>query len=529
MAPFESVAVSMERLHGLKRIRVMLVDVPKKSQEPFLEALAGVEVLACEPLRGGPLSRYWLTFLPQDEARIAALLKEWRAVEVVLPRLHGTAAARLAKLREDLAHAGEGRAGVIRKLQDLAVQRHTLLGLKAFWESEQRKQLAHSQVLKGHWVSVLRGYVRERDLARLEKLLHDEFHSASLTTEPPALHEDVPVSLTHPRLIRPISFLITMYGLPRYNSFDPTAYLTVTFLVFFGICFSDVGYGVMLVLLSLYIRARARAYAHIRQFANLFLLGGISTILFGAVLGSWFGDLHHYLGADNPLERAQRMFAVFDPMGRPVLALVLALVIGAVNQMYGVTLKMYGAVRVGDWFGAIFDGLMWLILLPGLIILISTIFVEISGALLTLGFVLFGIGALGLVLTQGRNEPTLLGKAIVGIISLYGIFGSYGCASFIGDTLSYCRLLALGLTTGIVAMSINLIGGMLRDVPYVGMLLFIGLLIFGHLFNFLISVLGAFIHSARLIFVEFFGRFYEGGARPFRPLSFNSASFQLKE
>jgi V/A-type H+-transporting ATPase subunit I len=106
--------------------------------------------------------------------------------------------------------------------------------------------------------------------------------------------------------------------------------------------------------------------------------------------------------------------------------------------------------------------------------------------------------------------------------------GSYGITAFIGDTLSYCRLLALGLTTSIVAMAFNLLGGMLKGIPYVGTILFLLLLLIGHTFNFAISVLGAFVHSMRLIYVEFFGRFYETGSRPFQPLGFDSPACIMK-
>ncbi|MGC8846206.1 MAG: V-type ATPase 116kDa subunit family protein, partial [Candidatus Hydrogenedens sp.] len=130
----------------------------------------------------------------------------------------------------------------------------------------------------------------------------------------------------------------------------------------------------------------------------------------------------------------------------------------------------------------------------------------------------------GLVLTQGRDQANPVARFVTGLISLYGIVGSYGITAFIGDTMSYCRLLALGLTTSIVAMSFNMIANLLRPIPYVGIIIFILALIVGHLFNFLISVMGAFVHSMRLILVEFFGRFYEGGGKPFEPLGFNSES-----
>ena len=141
----------------------------------------------------------------------------------------------------------------------------------------------------------------------------------------------------------------------------------------------------------------------------------------------------------------------------------------------------------------------------------------------------FGCAALGLVLSQGRDLKHPVARILGGLVSLYGIMGSYGITAFIGDTLSYCRLLALGLTTSIVGMTFNMLGGILRDIPVVGFALFIIVIVVGHLFNFAISLLGAFVHSMRLVFVEFFGRFYEGGARPFQPLGFDSSLCILKK
>ena len=145
------------------------------------------------------------------------------------------------------------------------------------------------------------------------------------------------------------------------------------------------------------------------------------------------------------------------------------------------------------------------------------------------GYVLFAAGALGLILTQGRDAKGIGGKLFNGVMSLYGIVGSYGLTAFIGDTVSYSRLLALGLTTSIVGYSFNLMAGLLRDIPYVGLVLFILVVVVGHVFNFTISVLGAFVHSMRLIFVEFFGRFYDGSGRAFKPLGFDSPTAMLKK
>jgi V/A-type H+-transporting ATPase subunit I len=304
------------------------------------------------------------------------------------------------------------------------------------------------------------------------------------------------------------------------------------FYLFFGICFGDVFYGLMLVALSLYLRSKTKPYPAVYNFSTLFLYSGVSTMVFGALLGSWFGDLWkpEYLGEGNALQRLHDIFfAGLDPLARPLPALVLALLIGVLNQFYGISLKIYGAVRIRDWAAAIFDGAFWLVMLSGLLLSSVGVVAGLPSPVVTVGLACTVLGAVGLVLTQGRDVPGVGGKLAAGLISLYGILGSYGITAFVGDTLSYCRLLALGVTTSVVAMAANIMAGMLRDVPYVGFVLFVLVLIAGHLFNFGISVLGAFVHSMRLIFVEFFGRFYEGGARAFTPLCFDSPECRLDE
>ena len=151
-----------------------------------------------------------------------------------------------------------------------------------------------------------------------------------------------------------------------------------------------------------------------------------------------------------------------------------------------------------------------------------TLFFATPQALFRLALIVMLAVMVGLVLTQGRREEGIVAKGITGLVSIYGILGSYGCVSFVGDMLSYSRLLALGLTTSIVGMSFNIIGGLVRDLPWVGIVLFVLVLVVGHLFNFAVGILGAFVHPARLIFLEFFSRFYEGGGVRFRPLSLNS-------
>ena len=209
--------------------------------------------------------------------------------------------------------------------------------------------------------------------------------------------------------------------------------------------------------------------------------------------------------------KVKERLMLLDPLSKPVVALLIAIGLGVLNQFYGITLRMYGEILRKNIMNALCDGLLWLIMLPGFLILISTIFLKVPGSLVSVGKYLAIIGAAGLISTQGRNEKGIAGKIFTGIVSLYGIVGTYGCSGFIGDILSYTRILALSLTTTIIGMAFNIVASLFKTGTLIGLILFIITLVTGHMFNFVMSILGAFIHPARLIFLEFFGRFYEGG------------------
>ena len=320
-----------------------------------------------------------------------------------------------------------------------------------------------------------------------------------------------------------------MFGLPSYFSFDPTPFLTIGFLLFFGICFGDVAYGLMLMGFSYYIMYKYKNHESIKNFFKLFFYAGVSTAIIGAITGAWAGDLHNakYLGENNLLLRLRNSLMLIDPLAKPVVALVFAIGLGIINQFYGISLRMYGELKKGNVGNAIYDCVFWLIFLPGILIISMPLFMEMHGWLFKIGLYITIGGAVGLALTQGRNEKGWIGRILTGFISIYGIMGSYGCTSFISDILSYSRLLALGLTTSIIAMSFNIIADIVKSIDIIGIGAFILVLILGHTFNFLMCIISSFVHSARLIFLEFFNRFYQGGAIRFRPYGFSSKRIQL--
>lgn len=549
--PLMDLPFSMADFHRPEKTRLVFGHLPlnnvpllNENEEPWNRAAwevltSGTISVPTSPSsakEGEPRLRVIFAFLAEDNEAIRNALASVGFDEIQLPKFPQKISERIDELRSSLAEYTQKVNNVSEKVK-LLVRGHRigegrrpLLILRAYWQNIKNTQLASTKGFQGKWVHVISGYIREKDVEKMIATMKQEFPTSEVTIQDPGPDEDVPVSLSVPYLMRPMKLLVEMFGLPPYKAFDTTPFTQVNFYLFFGICFSDVCYGIMLTALAAYLMVKTKAYQDVQDFTRILLYGGISSIVFGALLGSWFGDLYkpEYLGDGNFLLRLQETFLVLDPMDKTIIALICALGIGVFNQFFGLILKMYGALRQKDYLGAFSDGVCWIVTLTGLLLMVGKIFTEIPATVFNTGLWMFAAGCVGLVLTQGRDSQSLFGKLMGGVVSLYGIMGSYGITAFIGDTLSYCRLLALGLTTSIVAMTFNLMAGMLKGIPYVGTILFLVLLLIGHVFNFAISVLGAFVHSMRLIFVEFFGRFYEVGSRPFQPLGFDSSACIMK-
>ena len=415
---------------------------------------------------------------------------------------------------------------------------------RGYWESGQRRGENAQKILSSGRVGVLRGYLRAAEAAKIIGKLEAEFPGVGIAVADPEPDDAVPVSLASSRFFRPARLLVSMFGLPNYFSLDPTPYLMFVFLAFFGICFADVVYGLLLSWIGWKLMRRYREQEGLREFFRLFLYCGVSAIVFGVLTGSWAADVYNpdYLGADNILLRLVRKTTLLDMLAKPLIALIAALAIGVLNQFYGIAMRVLTNLRRKDWAGALYDGVFWLAYLSGLLLYALSSLIGFGGSVLprvALGAV--GLSAVGLILTQGRDQPTRGGKLAYGLISLYGIVGGYGTTSFIGDVLSYSRLLALGLNTYIVGMSFNIIARIIPQIlasvlpflksffalPVVTGVIVVAVMVVGHLFNFFMSIMSAFVHSARLILLEFFGRFYQGDGKEFQPHGFWSDTVEL--
>lgn len=527
----EFLTVSIDQLRNLRHLSFRLVTATGPSQKAFTADSRLSENIHVESVAGFGNSVTYVIAAPLSRVDvIREIIIDYALHEQVLPPVEGTIEHEMVYLNQSITlatvHEDEIRIEAVKLSKQWSYKADLALG---WWESERNRIQQQDRMVSSKHVFALRGYIRAKHRESFKARMAEFFPEAELAVQPLSDHEEAPVSVTWNNFIRPAGLLVKMFGLPTYHSIDPTSFLTLTFLTFFGICYGDLLYGIMLLLLASWLKKRFRGQKGLVEFFRLFTYAGVSTIIFGVATGSWAADLTSYFGAGNPVDKLRLKLTLLDPMAKPMVALGIAIGIGIFNQLYGIFIRFYRDFRRGDFHSAVYDGIFWLVYLGSLLALSLLLFLNGPQGAKIAVLVLFLLAAIGLVLTQGRQEKSLIGRYITGVISLYGIVGTYGTTAFIGDVISYSRLMALGMTTTVVGMSFNIIAGMLKEVPYVGWVLFFGMVIFGHIFNFVMSILSAFVHSARLILLEWFGRFYEGGGIPFRPFGFQNSRMELIE
>lgn len=353
---------------------------------------------------------------------------------------------------------------------------------------------------------LLTAWVPEEKIPQLEKLL-EEFPCYLEVAEPDP-EEEPPVLLKNHKLVEPFEVVTEMYSLPSPHGVDPNIAVAIFYFIFFGIMLSDAGYGLLLFFGGLFALKKMDLSPFLRKMVKLITFGGVSTVFWGALYGSWFGNLIPQFTLTF-LGRQINVPLLLDPLNDPLTILGISFALGALHLFCGMGYKAYLLIRRGHPWEALFDIGFWYMVLVGLPMLV------LPGVFRTVGLSLAVVGAVGLILTQGRDKKNIFARLLSGVASLYDITG------YLSDLLSYSRILALGLATAVIGNVVNIMGT-LAGGGILGLLLFIPVFLFGHALNLSINALGSYVHSSRLQYVEFFGKFYEGGGKPFQPLQANT-------
>ena len=406
-------------------------------------------------------------------------------------------------------------------------------------------------------IFVLTGYIPEIYVEGLTKKLESLFDVAISITDPDPETEDVPVLLDNGKIGQTMESITKMYALPTHHDIDPNKLMAIFYYFLFGIMLGDAGYGILMVIACLVVKFKFRLEPAKAATVNYGLLCGIGTTFWGIVLNGWFGDLPAYLanglkaGGANPMSKVA-FFEAMETGASTTVFLMICLMIGIIHLSFGIFINLYNMWRHGSKLEAIVENIPLFLIMVGFLPLIDS---QISGPALreyaqdptiTHGamqavarglvnffdtcssplYIVLAAGAVGVIIGPviiGIKDKKPIGKIIGGFGS--GLYALYNAASgTLGDILSYARLLALGLCTGIIASVINQLAAMPGNP-----IMFVIIFLFGHVVNMAINLIGTYVHTNRLQYVELFAKFYEGGGRTFEPLSVKSQSFKFKE
>lgn len=360
---------------------------------------------------------------------------------------------------------------------------------------------------------ILEGWVRQKDYPRLEKIV-SRFEASTLVRIEPAEGEEIPVEIENTNAVKPFEVITRLYGMPQHFEVDPTAFLAPFFALFFALCLTDAGYGLVIVALIVFFIRKIQGDKKL-----MWMLGICSavTIVTGALTGGWFGDaVQQFVPALKPL-REKMMW--FDPFEKPMMFFGLSLALGYTQIMAGLLIAFVHNLKQKDYVAAVCDQLTWLVMLNSIVIFIAAkagVLPKQAGNFF--GFIAL-IPAVAIFLFSQREGP------LIGRIGM-GLYNLFSAIFYLGDVLSYLRLMALGMVTAGIAMAVNVISKVAVEIlssfgvpESLGIVVMILVLLVGHTVNLALNALGAFVHTLRLQYAEFFPKFLVGGGKLFQPLA----------
>lgn len=533
LLPWQKLSVYLDELGDKKYCGIILGTLNIRHYQGFWENAEKAKInLFIDIVRRTESNLYLaIIYIREHFEPLDTLLKEYHFNFVTLTRHKCTVEDRILEINREISILDDQLEGVKEKIQILSKEQFKLMMTYDYLYNIKRTQEAESNLARQQFTFTFKGWIRQRDEELLERTITGKFKDVAVFISEAKPKEDIPVILENKRLIQPFEFITNIYGMPKYSEIDPTPFLAPFFFLYFGFCVSDVGYGLVLILISSLALKKFRLGQQGLKFWRLFLFCGISTVIIGALTGSWFGNLFDLLVQNNkiflPLKRLKGSLLLLDPLEEPAKLLGIALMFGIVQVWFGNIVAAIGNIKNKRYLDVLFDQMTMLTFLFGLTG-VGFIFLE----LLNKNYVAIFkyatlLGALTLILTQGRSEKGLGAKLFYGIYNLYNAFSGY-----LSDILSYSRLWALGLVTGVMANTINLISIQFSQIivsliPFINRITLLRILISslilviifvaGHLVSLLMNLLGAFVHPLRLQFVEFFSKFFKTSGSSLKP------------
>ncbi len=452
--------------------------------------------------------QYYITTicLTKEKDDVYEVLKQFGFNNAEFKDLTGTPSENIILYEKRLKEISESKSAIEKSISEYVCYKEEIQAYYDYLTIEKDKNKILGNMLKTDTTFYLQGWIPDSSKEQLDCVLKK--YECWFEISEPEEGEPYPILLNNNSFSQPFESITELYSLPSPTNIDPTSIMAPFYMMFFGLMLADVGYGAIISGACFTILRKFNIEGNLKKMMKMFFYCGLATIFWGIMFGSYFGDAFTTI--------ARVMFNAdflikpiwINPITEPMTLLIFSLLFGVVHLFVGMGVKAYMYIRDGHPLDALFDIGFWYGFIIGIALWLFGNSViagsNVVGKWMTIAF------GIGLILTQGREKEGLISKLLSGVLSLYGI------TSYLSDVLSYSRLLALGLATGVISSVISVLGS-LGGTGLIASILLVIVLLIGHTFNIAINSLGTFVHAARLQYVEFFGKFYEGGGDAFNP------------
>ncbi|MGL4366909.1 MAG: V-type ATP synthase subunit I [Brevinemataceae bacterium] len=532
---------------------------PLFDKDPFLKGVVGhvsdsvFEIFKSDIIQETELSEVLPAWVEEGEVycyvvahrevwdKVLSVIKNHPFNTLSVTKRSGKTDQMIEDLKREIEQLNKNYSEAVSKWKTYAENISDLTLIHDILEMDAQLQKASAMALQTDTVQFFRAWVPENFMPKVEAILSIYNKSIDVTIENPIEEEydQVPVFLSNNSLTKPFAVLTNMYGTPMYGTtVDPTPHLSIFYFIYYGMCLGDALYGALMVLFSSFMVLKNRANHSLVAFYSLLIWSGFSAVIAGVLFGSYAGNLFTDYIPIPALQDLSFRFAdgssFFD---KPLVVLFVSLFLGALQLWYGYWIKFIVSLK-NNGINALFDDFPWIILLTGFFG--WAVFSWIAGMAglelvseqqVSLFFVLMKVGA-GLIILNSMRKGFQKGF-VSGILGpLAGAWELYGISGYLSNLLSYARLLALGLSSGIIANVFNqlcfdMINGLSSINPILSIFGILMLFVL-HLFNLVLGGFGAFVHALRLQFVEFFGQFMQGGGKDYKPLARQGSHYTVK-
>jgi V/A-type H+-transporting ATPase subunit I len=463
-------------------------------------------------------------FLKEAEETMSSIMGQYGFTAANFPGSEGRVSDIIGELNQEIAEIESQKKELEQRSSELSAERDKLMAVYDHLSDFLGREEIKSSFLDTKHTFLIEGWVRKKDIKLLQNSIPENWEEVDIQVVEPDEDEEPPIDLRNSSIIEPFQMVTNLYGKPRYRELDPTPLLAPFFAFFFGVCITDAGYGILMTVIAtvFFLKIRKSVISRgTKQLIALLVIGGLTTVLAGVLTDGFFGWSFDKVW--KPLSKLSIISPVANPADQKVF-LRYALYLGFFQVWLGFVLKFYMSIKQKDFRSAFRADMPWIIIGPAVLGLIFMYFNSLPEPLkmpVIGAFAVCSIWIIALSDLEGGSIGARIGN---------GFFNWYGIASAFGDVLSYSRIFALGLATGIIATVVNtIVFTMIWPMGTVGIIIGVLVFVVGHIFNLVINALGGFIHTARLQFVEYFTKFYEGGGEEFKPFSKESTYTAVME